>query len=139
MIMSNATATVLHRVDRATYDEVSFLGIGSDLRILQPKRRTKKRKRVPITPYDTTPVALSTLSTSFLNASVFSSKNLTYSTARNNTPLLPFVPVFAAPPLPFGRPRVGISIAGAPSGASNAMSCAYPSRIVFRRFCSDMI
>ena len=42
-------------------------------------------------------------------------------------------------PLPFGRPRVGISIPGAPAGARRAINCAYPSLIAFLRFCSDMM
>lgn len=83
---------------------------------------------------------LSTLPTSLSNSPTPSSNHLTYSTALNSTPLFPLVRPLPLAPLPFGRPLVGIPLpGGAPAGANNVVSAAYPSRIAFRLFCSDNI
>src|SRR5713101_76916 len=71
------------------------------------------------------PAAVSTNLTSSFNASIPSSNQWQYSTARKRTPLLPFVLPFPLPPLPFGRPLVGIPVpGGAPFGASNVVNWA---------------
>lgn len=87
------------------------------------------------------PAAASMRRTSSLSASLPSSSQWMYSTARSNTPLFPFPGLpFPRPPLPLGRPRVGIPVpGGAPAGARRVVSCAYPSRMALRRFCSDMM
>ena len=86
------------------------------------------------------PAVVSSRNTSSRNASRPSSSQRQYSTARNNTPLFPLLCPFPLLPLPFGLPRVGIPRPGAePAGARSAMSCAYPSRMALRRFCSDMM
>lgn len=86
------------------------------------------------------PAVISSRRTSSRNASRPSSNQRQYSTARNSTPLFPLLWPFPLLPLPFGLPRVGIPRPGAvPAGARRAMSCAYPSRMALRRFCSDMM
>jgi hypothetical protein len=71
------------------------------------------------------PAAASTLLTSSFKASMPSSNQWQYSTARKRTPLLPFVLPFPLPPLPFGRPLVGMPVpGGAPLGASRVVNWA---------------
>lgn len=85
------------------------------------------------------PAAASKHKTSSLRASRPSSSQRQYSTARNRTPLLPLVCPLQLVPLPLGLPLDGRSMDCAPAGAMSDISWAYPSRIAFRRLCSDMI
>lgn len=87
-------------------------------------------------------VTASSFMTSAVRSSTLSSSHLTYSTALNNTPLFPFPLVL--PLAPFGRaPLDDFEGAGRATaegwGASIVVSVVYPSRMVFRRRCSERI
>lgn len=89
------------------------------------------------------------LSASLNKSSTLSSNHITYSTARNKTPLFPFplvlplAPFGLAPapprPLPFELAFPDEREVAAGWGASMVVNWLYPSRMVLRRLCSERI